>query len=445
MNMPAKELRCCLMVLLLVGLLVTVSSVVAAKQVELVFMYRTGTQEMAWATEVIRRFNEQHPDIHVTGLAQASGGGGSEYVEKLTTLIMGGTPPDIFYGASDKKSYILNGWTLDLAKFVARDKAELDIDDFFPGVWETFQINGEFHGVPLGVCPQYCFYNKDMFRENGLKLLPDDWDSKEWTWRDFVDYSKKLTIVDNEGVYSRVALTFASEWHLPDICWIFGGDWVDPEAYEAGYATKVAMVRPENVKAYEALADYYANYAAAGPGKGITPSGSSFFGAQAAMHWIGAWYLDAVINTAPSFEWGLAPMPLTETRANTRWTDPLYACAYTEHPAECWEFIKFATNAESQALFTELTGMIPARQAAMEVYIDRISSASGMTPFEVMNSVSGALAHSRTALEEAVPNTHRAMQRVGYETVTAILNGEMSAAAGLEILQSRINAVLASE
>lgn len=442
--MQAKVLRRSVMVLLLVGLVAMVASVVAAEPVELVFMHRTGAQEMAWATEIVRRFNELHPDIHVTTLAQTSGASGAEYLEKLTTLIMGGTPPDIFYGASDKKNFILSGWTYDLAPFVARDLAQLDIDDFFPGVWETFQIGDHFYGVPLGVVPQYCFYNKDIFLETGLALPPFDWDSTDWTWRDFVEYSRKLTVVEN-GVYTRLALTFASEWHLPDICWIFGGDWVGPEAYATGRATEVTMVRPENVAAYDALAEYYANYAAAGPGKGITAAGSAFFAGQAAMHWIGSWYLDSVINTAPSFAWGLAPMPLVETRANTRWTDPLYVSAFTEHPEECWEFIKFATSPESLALFTELTGMIPARRSAMEVYIDRISTASGMSPFEVMNTVTGALAHSRTAMEEAVPNVHRAMQQVGYDIITAIQNGEMAAAVGLETLQSRMNAVLASQ
>ena len=44
---------------------------------------------------------------------------------------------------------------------------------------------------------------------------------------------------------------------------MFGGDWFEPEAYETGWAERVTMTRPENIKAYEAARDVYVRYAAA--------------------------------------------------------------------------------------------------------------------------------------------------------------------------------------
>lgn len=336
--------------LVLIALMVCSIRVLAAPT-ELVFLHRSATKEAEWANEIIARFNSKYPHIHVTGLAADSGPGGAWYLEKLSVLRASGIAPDIFYGASDKMGFVLKGWTLDLTPYVERDKPTLDITTFFPGVWESFKLNEKLYGIPLAVTPQFLFYNKDMFARNGLQNLPVNWDETFWTWDDMVSYGRKLTVKNAEGAYTQVALSRAGEMQLPDLCWIFGGDWFPPEAYATGKASKATMTRPENLAAYQALVNYYNSYAAAGPAKGIDP-GAAFLQEKAAMEWIGAWRVNGFLTANLNWEWRIGPMPLVKTRANTRWTDPMFISDSTKHPDEAWEFIKFATSDEAQALWT---------------------------------------------------------------------------------------------
>ena len=48
-----------------------------------------------------------------------------------------GTPPDVFLGLADKLGFIVKGFALDITPYVERDRAELQINTFLPGVWES--------------------------------------------------------------------------------------------------------------------------------------------------------------------------------------------------------------------------------------------------------------------------------------------------------------------
>ncbi|HEX6972446.1 MAG TPA: sugar ABC transporter substrate-binding protein [Limnochordia bacterium] len=415
-----------------------------AAAVHLTYYHRSNTTEVEWTTAVIERFGQLHPEIEVESLPSGTGGG-PDYAEKLAVLRAAGNAPDVFFGSTDKLGYILRGWTLDLTPYVNRDRAELAIDTFFPGVWETFVHEGRTYGIPLGVTPQLVFYNKDLFARDGLASLPIDWEETSWNWERFVEYGQKLTHIERDGSYSQLALAQATESHLPDVVWMFGGDWFEPEAYRTAHAQRVTLTRPENLQAYEALRDYYASYAAAGPPKGIS-AWSGFVEGRIAMDWIGAWkmntYLEAERSGSMNFKWGIAPVPLVRNRANTRWTDPLYISATTPHPEEAWEFVKFATGEEGQALWSAIAAFIPARRTAAGAYVKTVQAASGMGEAEILQSVSGALAHSRRSLEESIADLPLEIARLRGEWIDPMLAGERPIQSTLAAFEQVLNAKL---
>jgi len=430
--------------LLSLALLLALASPAAAK-VQLTYYHRSNITEAEWAKAVIERFNAAHPHIEVISLPSGTGGG-PEYAEKLAVLRASGTAPDIFFGSTDKLGYILKGWALDLTPFIERDRAELQMESFFPGVWDSFTREGRIYGVPLTVTPQLLFYNKDMFQSAGLPFLPLSWDDPEWTWDQLVEYSKKLTRFDASGAAERLALAQATESHLPDVVWMFGGDWFDEDAYRTGRARRATFTRPENVEAYTALVEYYAQYAAAGPPKGIS-AGSGFANGLIAMDWIGAWktnsYIEASRSGGMGFDWGIGPVPLVKNRANTRWTDPLYISSTTEYPEEAWTFVKFAANAQSQALWSQMTAKIPARSVSVDAFVQSLSSVSGMSEEEVLISVSEALAHSRTSLEESIADVQLEIVGLRGEYIEPMLAGNRPVLSTLQALEEVINAKLA--
>lgn len=440
--MQRKAFRISHGVWLAVLLLAMLTVATAAQTVEITFFHRSHPAEIEWAQTVIDRFHELHPNIRVT-LISSGTGGGVDYFERLMVLQAAGEGPDVFSGYADKAGFMANGMTLDLAPYVARDLDELDPDSFFPGVWETFHRGDRFYGIPLTITNQFVFYNADMFAQYGLANLPVSWDTADWTWDDMVAYSRALTIRSADGTYQQLGITQATEAKLPDVAQVFGGDWFTPEAYETGIADRVTFYTPENVRAYSAVQELYLNYAAAGPSKGISGGATGFVQGRVGMDWIGAWrlnsYRDAIRSGGMTFDWRIGPVPLVESRANTRWTNPLYVNSQTEHPDAAWEFVKFATSTESQALWAEMTSLMPARASAVESFLASLGELSKMPPRDLLEVISGAVVHSRASIEETIADVPFEISRLHTTLFDPIYKGEVDPGVRLQQIDDIIN------
>ena len=208
--------------------------------------------EIEWAKIIIERFEELHPNIEVNLITTSTG---TAYQEEIAVLTAAGTPPDVFSGYGDKLGFIVRGFAMDITELAQRDAAELQINTFFPGVWEAPVFNGRFYGVPFTITTQLLFYNKDLLQQNGLPMLPTDWDDTVWYWDRLIEYGRRLTMTDSSGRFTQLAITQATESILPDVCWMFGGDWFEQAAYETGIVERTTFYTPENIKAYQAQVD----------------------------------------------------------------------------------------------------------------------------------------------------------------------------------------------
>lgn len=412
----------------------------AAKTVELTFLHRTHTQEMEWADLVIQGFERANPTTHVTLVTSPAG---TAYQEKVAVMSAAGQAPDVFTGYGDKLGFIVRGFAADVTELAERDKAALQVNGFFPGVWDAPTFQGKRYGVPLTITTQLVFYNQDMLLRHGLPLLPTSWDDTSWTWDRLLEYGKRLTVTDADRRAQQLAITQATEVILPDVCWMFGGDWFEPQAYETGWADKVTFTRPENIKAYNALVELYANYAADGPAKGIS-AWQGFVEGRIAMDWIGGWRMGAIQDTRKggglSFSLALGPPPLVKNRANTRWTNPLFMSSTTKHPEEAWKFIKFATNQENQELWVEKTRLMPARRTASQLYINGLRDVFDMPTEALASVIGGAVAHSRRSIEEAIFDLPLEITRRRGTWLTPILAGQKPVESTLEGFEAYLNA-----
>ena len=412
----------------------------AARNTEIIFLHRTHTSEMEWAEEVIERFQQAYPDVGVT---LVTSGAGVAYQEKVAVMTAAGQPPDVFTGYGDKLGFIVRGFAADITELAERDKAELQINGFFPGVWEAPVFQGRRYGVPLTIITQLVFYNRDLLQRHGLPLLPASWDETSWTWDRLLEYGKRLTVIDAAGRAQQLAITQATEAILPDVSWMFGGDWFESEAYETGWVERVTFTRPETVKAYHALVELYANHAAAGPSKGIA-AWQGFSEGRIAMDWIGGWRMGAIQDTRKgggmSFSLGIGPPPLVENRANTRWTNPLYMSSSTKAPEAAWEFIKFATSPQSQELWVAKTRLMPARRTASQQYIAGLVDVFDMPMDALASVIGGAVAHSRRSIEEAIFDLPLEINRQTSTWLNPILAGQRPVESTLESFEAYLNA-----
>src|SRR5882724_11989762 len=72
---------------------------------------------------------------------------GAQYQTKLKTLIAAGQAPDMFYCGDVWVAY-LRPFLLDLSPLFARDAAEIDLADIYPGVLAACQTDGKYLFTP---------------------------------------------------------------------------------------------------------------------------------------------------------------------------------------------------------------------------------------------------------------------------------------------------------
>ena len=105
---------------------------------------------------------------------------------KLTTVMQGGTPPDIFqsWGGGVMNDQINAGMLQDIT-------ASLDADggawrnSFGPGALAVYALDGKNYGVPWDMGAVTWWYNKDLFEKAGITAPPA-------TWTEFLEDVKTL-------------------------------------------------------------------------------------------------------------------------------------------------------------------------------------------------------------------------------------------------------------
>lgn len=354
--------------------------------------------------------------------------------------------PDVFFGTGgDVQKYIYYGWTADLTDFIARDAAEMEIDDFFPGTIDVWEVDGKIYAMPIGVSGQTILYNKDILAQVGLVDPPHSWDTDGWTWDDMIDYARKATERDAEGKAIRFGTTIRSAGLMVDLPWIFGGDFLNPNSYLPGTKWESALHSPQNIQAYNAVLDaFYVDRVAPNPVSGADQWSNAIAGSLLsgglAMDWTGWWSLTSIVRADnPIYDFGIAPPPKVVTRNATLFNDPWFMSSKTDHPEEAWEFIKFATSSESLAKYAELQGLPPARQSAfIEGYVPHFSESLGIPPNVLLETFMGSVMHGRYRHEAA----DMGVEQFVTPYLLEIVSQEVPVDSGLEEAHRHLNRFL---
>src|ERR1700755_1756125 len=132
---------------------------------------------------LVSEYEAQHPGQKVSPLYVNS----DNTLQKVTTAVRGGSPPDI--------AYLYGSWApnvatipqvVDLTQVVKQ--AGVNWNDFYVGERDVATVNGKVIGIPALVDNLAVVYNKKLFAQAGLQPP-----SASWTWSDFVADARKLT------------------------------------------------------------------------------------------------------------------------------------------------------------------------------------------------------------------------------------------------------------
>ena len=146
-------------------------------------IYWWGNQERHDRTlRALEAYRARNP--HVTFTPEFTAWSG--YWDKLAVMVASGNPPDVIQmDYAYLLEYAQRGALMDLTPWLG---SALQLGDMDPQLVRAGMVDGKLYAVSLGLNVQVLHVNRTLLARAGLDVPPLD-----WTWEDFVDYSRKVT------------------------------------------------------------------------------------------------------------------------------------------------------------------------------------------------------------------------------------------------------------
>lgn len=429
-------------VLTLICLVIGTAGVAAAEVVLQVALIDRLEHRAAYQ-ELFSRFEAEHPNIRIEIVSMP---GGYLRDERLGVLFAGGQMPDIWGEGGATATYYVMNWLLDLSPFVARDRTELNIEDFLSTAWANVTRGDQIIGLPWGTSTSALAYNRRYLDQAGLAYPPVSWNDPSWNYDQLVHYARQLTKRTANGLVETYGF---DQWVWEDylLVWAqqFGGDWFDAGSYETGIVDQVVINSPETLEAYEQLHQLMHERAVMPPPVGApwvaTPTHWEPFAAgniatRITSSWAYQMYIDAGLQ-----DWGIAAIPeFPAGRQSLVANDAWHIWRGSEHPEEAWALLKFLASQESMEYFSAMTLFGPARISALNPYVSYLAEKLRMSPGEVVEVMVGSQAHGQES-QDHVFHGWANLRAVPAEVLGRVWTRDLPLASALDEAQRRLQLV----
>ncbi len=385
-------------------------------------------EEIRIITESVAKWETEHPKIKIRFEHTPYSG----YLNKILTRIAGGAAPDIIATEVDYfVSFARYGVLEPLTPYIEGDSA-FKQSDFFPEVMKRFTVGGNLYAIPRDTAPFACvYYNKALFDKAGIPYPTDD-----WTWSQFLDIAKKLTLFDGKGRATQYGFY---GWAWKNFIYGNGGALVD----NVDDPTKTLIDSPKSIEGLQFYVDLINKYrvmptpvALANSGMGVD---MMFEIGQLAMFLSGVWETPS-FRTTKDLRWDVAMFPKNDKGIRGFGTGGTgYAILKSsKHKQEAWEIIKALTGPEGQ---TELakTGLAqPARIAISEGPAFGLDTASAPANKKMLNE-----AVKYTVYDPFSPGWREIEAKYLQPALDTLFNGQESVADAVKRIAPEVNKALA--
>lgn len=309
--------------------------------------------------ELVQKFNDTHPKIHVKSVNM---GNYTALSQKLMASLQTGNQPDVAQAYEAWIANMLEGDVIvPIEDFINNDPnfGQEEMDDFYPVFINSNKMDGKLVSFPFNKSVMVQYYNKDMLFQNDM-----DPDTPPKTWEEFRRYCKILTQdTDGDGKIDQYGTTIKiNAWHFENLLLQAGGKIMNEDN------TKPLFNSKEGVQALNFLTDIL-NVDKTGY---LSPGyeGQKDFTAQKV-----AFYQDSsvsmayMLRTGITFNMGISAVPVNKTKQNLISGTNVVIFKNEDKKKEkaAWEFVKWFTDTEQTARWSELTYYMPVRKSAMEV------------------------------------------------------------------------------
>ncbi|TCL63292.1 multiple sugar transport system substrate-binding protein [Hydrogenispora ethanolica] len=301
--------------------------------------------------KLIKDFEAKNPDIKVVQQHFPY----DSYEQKLLTSMATGTGPDIiniYYGWVPKyvKAKVLQPLP---AKYFPVGKVE---KEFAPMI-KVNKFKGKYYSIPTAVRTLGLFWNKDIFKANGLdpEKPPKDLD-------ELLAMAQKCTKRTN-GKLEIEGLTFQPTgqlhcWFRPVLLEQFGQKPLSKDNKKVLWNAS-----SKGYKAFEFLVDLARKYKV-GENNFFTDDSTAFINGKAALHIDGSYRLSAIAKQAPDLNYGVAPLPSynkIQKSFGSFWTNGITRNATGKRLEASARFLQYLTSAPVMKEWTQQIGEIGAR------------------------------------------------------------------------------------
>lgn len=315
--------------------------------ITLKFTYWGSPQEKAAIENAVKMFEEKYDWIDVNAIHIPA-----DYDTKLTTMVAGNENPDVAYLESASIAFPLaeQGKLYNMESFVTTDP-EINKSTLIPNItyyWEPGKLAGIFSAPECAVL----FYNTEMFKKAGI-APPASNVANAWTWDQFVETAKKLTIDQNgknatESGFdpkkiSQFGVNIPLWWAMwGPFVYSNGGDFLNEDG------TKLGLTQPESVEALQKIADLInVHHVMPSPvqAKSLPNTTQSLQTEKVAMVIDGQW-VNLDLSAATDLKYDIGVLPVMKKPATIAIGAMISIFESSEHPKEAWDLVKFLVNPE---------------------------------------------------------------------------------------------------
>jgi multiple sugar transport system substrate-binding protein len=379
-----------------------------------------GDAEATAIGHAIERFNKKYPNVKVELSMDPISTGWGDYVTKVLGQFNAGTPADVYGTAIETfQAFASRDLFVPLNDYV---KANPDFSDFAPSLLEQSKYKGNIIYIPIGWNNIMINYNRDLFDAAGVAYPAEG----KWTWDEFREIAKKLTIKDGSGTVTQYGYEvpnqnfFIQPWFFSNDTGALNADWSGSN-----------MLDPRVSESLQFLHDLiHVDGSSPIPGSGA-PMDNQFFAGQVAMISRGHWIIQSAKTNGLNMDIAIPPSKLTD---DTVIGFGGYAVSKASaHPELAQALITELTSAETQIEEGIGGGGVPGRKSAAEdpAFLDFPPSA--------------ALYYQTLAHTRAVPSpaNFQEVEKIFIRYYTAMMADEVTIADGVKQAHDELEASFA--
>ncbi len=317
------------------------------------YWYAWGGKIQETKQNLVEQFNQSQDRIEV--IAEYQGTYADLHAKTQAAFAAKNYPAVMDLEIASTGIFARSGMLEDLTPFAERDKEEVKIEDFHPGLMGNSYVDGKLYGLPFMRSTPILYMNVTMLKEAGLDP------SGPKTWEELEEYGRRLK---EKG---KLALTMPADiWYYEAFVAQSGGQMLSDDGKSAAFNS------PEGVEPVE----FWKRMVNEGYIKIPTGEEASGVADKDWANQISAMKFSSTANVAANMEVAEGngfEMMTTFMPANRSYGVPtggahlvMLAGLSEEEKEAAWEFIKWMTAKEQTIYQHKNTGYLPTRLSAME-------------------------------------------------------------------------------